>query len=69
MQSIEREQNVTSSDEFGLPIASRCVRREGIVTRHVRMHNVNPSPPHESLEFVRARHVQSIAQRQSQDLL
>ena len=61
MQSMQLKQNVSRGYEFRLTITTRGVCRKRIVARHVRMNNVDPLPPHEAIQLMRALHVQRIS--------
>ena len=67
MQSIELKQNMTREDEPRFRITARGVGRKRVITRHVRMHDLDSIAPHKPVEHMRAPHVESVSQRQSHD--
>ena len=68
MKSIQLEQNVTRGDEFRLAVATRGVGSERVVTRHVRMDNLDSLSSHKLFKLMCALHVERVSQRQGQDL-
>jgi hypothetical protein len=50
-------------------MATRSVRRERVVTRHVRMNNVDPFSSHKLFQLARTLHVERVSQRKCEDLV
>lgn len=67
MESIEWKQHVTRDDELRVAISARGVSSEGIIARHVCVHDLDLVPANEARQLVRTLHVEGVPQRQGFD--
>ena len=69
MQTIEREQHVTRHHESRRWVSLRGERRERIVSRHMRVDDLNPMVSNYSREIESALQIERIAQTDREDVL
>ena len=69
MQPAELKQHMSRDDKLRLPVTSRGVSGERVVARHVRVNDFDPVSCDEPREFMRARYIEGVAQRQRLDLV
>ncbi len=68
MQPAELKQHVPRHDELRLTVTTRSVSSERVVACRMRMNDVDRVARDEPGEFVRARHVERVTQRQRLDM-